>query len=367
MHPAIFIAIFVLLGAFFALQEWMSVRLWSSYRIAITMLLEAWGVYYLLWGIFCWFLWWWLGPRIQRARVMSIVTRVIPLSIVASVAQEMIWVLFFPNLPLNRPHVGYWRRLELFLSDELFTNLVIFWCAFGLFRAIGYYQKFREKEDAAAQLEARLANAQISALRMQLNPHFLFNTMNSISSLMRTDVAAADTMLEQLGSLLRITLRRGDAQLIPLRDEMDFIELYLAMQDRRFGSRVRQTVSVDSELHDALVPAMILQPIVENAYTHGLSKLDCGGVLVIEAHRHGHSIKLLVTNTGLGLRVAASNGSSRRGLGLSNVKARLRLHYGPDHEFFIRELGQDKVQVGITLPLTLSEGQEEHVTRFGAE
>ena len=367
MHPAIFISIFVLLGAFFALQEWMSVRLWSSYRIAITMLLEAWGVYYLLWGIFCWFIWWWLGPQIQRARVMCIITRVVPLSIAVSVAQEMIWVLFFPNLPLNRPHVGYWRRLELFLSDELFTNLVIFWCAFGLFRAIGYYQKYREKEDAAAQLEVRLANAQISALRMQLNPHFLFNTMNSISSLMRTDVAAADTMLEQLGSLLRITLKRGDAQLIPLRDEMEFIELYLAMQDRRFGSRVRQTLSVDSELHDALVPAMILQPIVENAYAHGLSKLDHGGLLAIEAHREGGRIKLSVINTGVGLQPASRNGSSGRGLGLSNVKARLRLHYGLDHEFFIRELSQDKVQVLITLPLSLSEGQDEPMTRFGAE
>lgn len=369
MHPAIFIGLSVSLGILFALQYWVSLRIWG-YHVDLHILLEAlesWGLNYFLWGCVCWVLWWRLGAFIRKANFVCIVTRVLPLSIFTSIAEEMLWVLCFPTFPLNRPHMAYWQRLAFHLYADMFDNMVIFWCAFLLFRGIGYYQMYREKEHAAAELEVRLANAQISALRMQLNPHFLFNTMNSISSLMRTDVGAADTMLEQLGSLLRITLKRGDAQLIPLRDEMEFIELYLAMQDRRFGSRVRQTVSIDSELHDAIVPAMILQPIVENAYAHGLSKLDHGGLLAIEARREGRRIKLLVINTGIGLRASAGNGSSGRGLGLSNVRARLRLHYGPDHEFFIRELGQDKVQVSITLPLTLCDGEEEHITRFGAE
>jgi two-component system, LytTR family, sensor kinase len=366
MHPAIFIGLSGLLGFLFASQEWITVRR-LSYRVGFGFLIQAWEAYYLVWGVICWLLWWWLGERIQGANVFCILTRVLPLSILASVVQEMIFVSLFPDLPLNRPHMNYWHRLAFELNDMLLTNMVIFWCAFGLFRAIGYYQKFREKEDAAAQLEVRLANAQISALRMQLNPHFLFNTMNSISSLMRTDVSAADTMLEQLGSLLRITLKRGDAQLIPLRDEMEFLELYLAMQDRRFGSRIRQSVEIDSELHDALVPAMILQPIVENAYAHGLSKLDRGGVLSIEARRVGNRMRLSVINNGLGLQSGQNNGSSGRGLGLSNVKARLRLHYGMDQEFLLRELGRDKVQVAITLPLTLCDKPEEQITRFGAE
>ena len=366
MHPAIFIPAWGLLGALFAVQEWLAMRMWGSYRVPLIIPLEALSVYYLLWGVFCWILWWWFGAQLQRAGAVAILTRVLPLSILASILQEMIWVACFPNIPMNRPHMMYWRRLALELSDELFSNVVIFWCAFGLFRGIGYYQRFREKDAAAAQLEMRLANAQISALRMQLNPHFLFNTMNGISSLMRSDVGAADNMLEQLASLLRITLERGDAQLIPLRDELDFIELYLAMQASRFGNRVQQSISVDPELHDALVPAMLLQPIVENAYAHGLSKLDSSGVLNIEAQRQGELVQLSVVNSGVGLRQMDGSCPSGSGLGLSNVKARLRLHYGDDHMFSMREMANRRVQVMVIIPLQFAECHEEQAAAFGS-
>src|SRR6516162_8250710 len=177
--------------------------------------------------------------------------------------------------------------------------MCIFWWECFLSHCLSYYQRFREKENAAAQLEVQLANAKLSALRMQLNPHFLFNAMNSISSLMRTDVNAADTMLEQLSSLLRITLERGDVKLIPLHEEMEFIEVYLSMQDQRYAGRVRRDIAVDSDLHDALVPAMILQPIVENAYAHGLSKIERDGELLIEAHRQSSHVNFVITNSGL--------------------------------------------------------------------
>jgi two-component system, LytTR family, sensor kinase len=367
MHPAIFVGSFVFLGVLFALQGWISMRLWS-YPVSMRLLVSAWGTQFLLWGLICWSFWWWLGEKIQHANWTWILSRLIPLSILASIAEAAIFVVIFPNLPLNHPHMSYLRRLAFEADDDLLENMVICWFAFGLFRTIGYYRKYREKEVAATQLETELAHAQISALRMQLNPHFLFNTMNSISSLMRTDVATADNMLEQLGSLLRITLKRGDAQLIPLCDEMEFIELYLAMQDQRFGSRVRQTVSIESELHDALVPAMILQPIVENAYAHGLSKLDRDGLLLIDGRREGRRVRLSVTNSGLGLQKGSSgHGSSGQGLGLANVKARLRLHFGADHEFSIRQMEKDKVQVAIAFPFKLCDRQEDQITRFGAE
>lgn len=339
--------------------------LWG-YHIGLALLLEAWGVQYLLWGVLCWGLWRWLGPQIQRASITWILTRALPLSILTSIGEEMIWVVFFPNLPLRHPHMSYWHRLEFQLSGEVFDNFVIFWGAFALFRSIGYYQKYREKEDAAAQLEVQLAKAKLSALRMQLNPHFLFNTMNCISSLMRTDISAADTMLEQLGSLLRITLERGNAQMIPLRDEMEFIEMYLAMQTRRYGSRVSQSLTVDSELHDALVPAMILQPIVENAYTHGLSKLEHHGLLTIEARREGQHIRLTVLNSGVGLKESSNGRAVGQGVGLTNIQSRLRLYYGEDHTFLIRDAGGDKVEVSMVLPLQWSQARAEEMTRFGA-
>jgi two-component system LytT family sensor kinase len=365
MHPVIFVSASVLLGMLFALQDWMSVRLWS-YHIGIPLLLEAWGLQFFLWGVICWLLWRWMGPRIQQANAFYIIARLLPLSIAISVAEEMIWVLCFPRFPLRHTFMSYWQRLKFQLDGELIYNMVIFWCAFGLFRGIGYYQKFREKEDAAAQLSVQLAHAQIAALRMQLNPHFLFNTMNSISSLMRTDVAAADTMLEQLGSLLRITLERGEVQVIRLSDEMEFVEMYLAMQERRFTGRVRQQLSVCPELHDALVPAMILQPLIENAYAHGLSKLDSNGLLAIKVTREDTSLTLSVLNNGAGLNSNLPKGSDAQGVGLANISSRLRLHYGDQQTFCIREVARDQVEVTITFPLQFSASSTEKWTRFGA-
>jgi LytS/YehU family sensor histidine kinase len=200
---------------------------------------------------------------------------------------------------------------------------------------------------------------------MQLNPHFLFNTMNSISSLMRTDVEAADHMLEQMSSLLRMTLERRDVQLIPLHDEIEFIETYLAMQDRRYAGRVNRRLSVDPELHDALIPAMILQPIVENAYAHGLSKLDRGGELTVEVSLKGDRVLACVTNSGLGLAAGPDDVATGHGVGLTNVRNRLRLHYGEDCSFSINELYPAHVQVSISFPLQLAESALETVTRFG--
>jgi LytS/YehU family sensor histidine kinase len=182
---------------------------------------------------------------------------------------------------------------------------------------------------------------------------------------MRPDVAAADLMLEQLSRLLRITLHRGEAQFIPLSDEMEFIEMYLAMQDRRYAGRVRQQMSVDPHVHDAIVPTMILQPIVENAYAHGLSRLSSNGLLSIEASSQGSSLRLSVTNTGIGLR-AAEQKATGTGVGLANVRDRLRMHYGVNHSFSISELEGSLVQVVMTLPLRFSEHPIEQTTGYGA-
>ena len=365
MHPVIFMGGAVLLGALFALQEWISSRFWN-YKVHLSLLFEAWGVQYFIWGALCWLLWWKLRPQINNATVRTMLVVVLPLSIAVSVVEEMIWILVFPKLPLGRPPMPFWHRLAFHLDAEFVDNMVIFWSAFFLFRGIGYYQRYREKEHAAAQLESQLVQAQMRALRMQLNPHFLFNTMNSISSLMRSDIQAADLMLEQLSRLLRITLHRGDAQFIPLSDEMEFIEMYLAMQDRRFAGRARQEMRVDPRVHDALVPTMILQPIVENAYAHGLSKLNSNGLLVVEAFPEGSKLCLRITNNGLGLHLVSPGNGSGKGVGLTNVKDRLQMHYGDDQSFSMRELEGNAVQVTITLPLQFAERPIEKLTKYGA-
>ncbi|MCU1252637.1 MAG: sensor histidine kinase [Edaphobacter sp.] len=339
---------------------------WDSHiRITFQLLMAAWCVHYFLLGTIGWILWWLLGHYIQRASLFTMATRVLPLSLAVSVFEEMIWVAIFPGLPIGLPHMTYWHRLAFHLDSDIVDSLVMFWAVFFLLRGIGYYQLYRETAYAAVQLETQFANAQLRALRMQLNPHFLFNTMNSISSLMQIDIAAADKMLEQLSSLLRITLERGDVQLIPLSDEMEFIEMYLAMQDRRFTGRVRQEVSVEPNLYDALVPAMILQPVIENAYAHGLSKLDSDGLIAIDVRRDNATLVVSVINSGLGLHPESSNGAGRRGVGLANVKDRLRLHYGNSHAFTIEELANGKVRVALSLPLQFSERPTRQLTGYG--
>jgi two-component system, LytTR family, sensor kinase len=366
MHPAVFLPSWVMLGILFAFQDWMNFRRWG-FHVRAAIVFESWGVEYLILGILCWLMWRFMYPFIVRASVREMLTWILPLSIVFGVIKELIWVLFFPDDPVDRPHMAYWQRFEFHWKANFIVSLFIFWCAFFLFRGLNYYQRYREKETAAAQLEVQLANARLAALRMQLNPHFLFNAMNSISSLMRTDVNAADTMLEQLSSLLRITLERGNVQLIPLREEMEFIEVYLSMQDQRYSGRVQRDIFIDSELHDALVPAMILQPIVENAYAHGLSKLERGGELFIEAHRQSSHVNFVITNSGLGLQSVPNGSSNGHGVGLANVRSRLHLHYGDDCSFGISQIDSSHVTVAIGLPFQLSDKAEIGMTRYGAQ
>lgn len=365
MHPVVFIAAWVALGNLFAAQEWIMVKRWG-YHIGAPILFASWGVEYLIWGVLIWTLWRLLWPFIQKANLWCMLTRVLPLSIAISFLKELIWVPIFPNLPLDRPHMAFWQRLNFHITAEFMDDMVVFWCAFLLFRGIGYYQKFREKEKIASQLETQLANAKLSALRMQLNPHFLFNAMNSVSSLMRTDVDAADEMLEQLSSLLRMSLDRGTAQLISLREEIEFLEIYLQMQDRRYAGRVTRSMSIDPELHDALVPAMILQPVVENAYVHGLSKIDKDGELSIEARRADDELILTITNSGIGLNPHSSRNNGR-GIGIANVRDRLQLHYPDTSSFEIYQLERNRVSVRMVLPLSFAAVPSMELARYGVE
>jgi len=351
-HPAVFIGVSVCIGLLFALQEWVySLRMAVHVPMSVAML--AWFFYYFSWGFLVWATWAIFENQIRNGSLKVMLLGFLPLSMVLSVLEEMAFALVFVNLPVNHPHSTYWRRVTLYLYEEFLTNMAIFWVGFLLLRGMSYYERFRENEQIASQLEAQLANARLSALRMQLNPHFLFNTMNGISSLMRTDVEAADRMLEQLSFLMRITIERGDAQLISLRDEMEFIETFLAMQGHRYSGRVEQHVRVAPELYEALVPTMLLQPIVENAFKHGLAKVVAGGKLNVEVNRESDYMHIAVRNNGASLKPAKSEDGY--GLGLANVQSRLQLHYGDDYKFSIEETEREVVEVAIRLPLQFAD------------
>ncbi|MDE3200178.1 MAG: histidine kinase [Acidobacteriota bacterium] len=366
LHPAIFISAFMLIGLLFALQQWIEMRIWYPQApISILIVCGAWMLQYFVWGVFCWSLWFWLGPRLRKLNWKYLVFRLLPVSIMMSFCVEVALVTFFPQFPRSERHIPYLKRLNFEFTSEFLENLAVFWSAFLVFRMLGYYEDARLKERALSQLSVELAQAQMQALRMQVNPHFLFNTMNGISSLMHSNVDAADEMLEQLSSMLRITLERGSAQLITLREEIEFIEMYLSLQDRRFSGRIHQRISIEPQLHDALVPTMILQPLVENAFVHGFSKIAGEGKLEIQAIGRNRRLRITVRNDGAGLRNLDEHGRLTSGTGLNNIRNRLQLLFDQEQSLNIRETTPNVVQVDLSFPLKYSDVPEKILFEYG--
>ena len=233
-----------------------------------------------------------------------------------------------------RAWVGQWESAEPMAFSAAFNpllvktfhfNVLVYWVVVSLVGGLEYYRKFRERELRAAELEKRLAEAKLQALQMQLNPHFLFNTLNTIAALMHKDVEAADRMIVRLGELLRCALEAADTQEVPLRSELDFLSRYLEIEQTRFGSRLEVSLDVAPDTLDALVPNLILQPIVENAIRHGVQPHATKGRIVLTTRREGEKLRLTVQDNGGGM---SAQQPVREGVGLTNTRERLRHLYG---------------------------------------
>jgi signal transduction histidine kinase len=194
--------------------------------------------------------------------------------------------------------------------------------------AVSYYRRFRERERRAAQLEGQLAKAHLQTLKSQLQPHFLFNTMHSISSLMLTDVQAADRMMTRLGDLLRMSLESAGTQTTTLKGELEFLNCYLEIEKVRFAERLNVTQDIAPEALDATVPHLLLQPLVDNAVKHGISKLPAGGKIRITVGVQDGQLQIEIGDNGPGLR--REGAFSPSGLGLRITRERLESLYGPD-------------------------------------
>lgn len=258
---------------------------------------------------------------------------------------------------------GGWRRpvtlafslFSLHFLDELFLYLVVLAAGF----ARDYFLRYRERQEEATQLrtqaaalQAQLADARLQALRMQLNPHFLFNTLHAVSSLVERDPRGVRRMIARLSALLRYTLEEAGAQEVPLKQELRFLNGYLEIQQIRFQGKLEVEHEVAPDVLDALVPNLILQPIVENAIKHGTSQMDGTGRIAVRARREGECLVLTVRDNGPGLAGPSGDGAfgPNEGIGLRNTRARLAELYGDAQRLTLETAKGGGLVARITLP-----------------
>jgi hypothetical protein len=233
------------------------------------------------------------------------------------------------------------------LRGPFFRYTVYYWALIGACHALDFYGKYREGELRAARLESGLARAHLQLLKTQLQPHWLFNTLNAISALVHVDVEAADRMLARLGDLLRLALEDFGVQEAPLARELEIARSYLEIEQARLGPRLHVEWDIAADLGDALVPTFLLQPLIENAVHHGIAPRSDPGRIEIRVRRHGTELHLEVSDDGPGLPVG---GSSKGGVGLANTRARLLHLYGPAQRLELSNGRHNGCIARVTLP-----------------
>jgi sensor histidine kinase YesM len=265
--------------------------------------------------------------------------------LISAVFQTVFQYFNPPGKPFSLSNTLQW---VIFNSSE---NYGIYGLILLLNQVFRYYRRYREGELRASQLETQLTQAQLQALKMQLHPHFLFNTLHSISALLHRDPDTADRMIARLGDFLRLTLDNSGAQEVSLEKELEFLKCYLDIERVRFQDRLTTSLYVEPRALDSRVPNLILQPIVENALRHGLSRRAAPGRLEISAKRDNGSLRIQVRDNGPGLAaVKGQAGKVREGLGLSNTRARLEQLYGGAHRFSIENAPGGGLLVTLEIP-----------------
>lgn len=268
-----------------------------------------------------------------RNSLIHIPISIILSGIVTAIGHIMVWL--YLSVPLGRTFS--FERMGRFVLANFSEGIGIYMLIALTSYAFNYYRRYREGQVRTLQLEAQLSKAQLEALKMQLHPHFLFNTLHSISALLTQDTEAARTMITRLGDFLRLTLENSGSEEVTLQQEMEFLTCYLAIERIRFQDRLLTRIDVDDDALDAKVPNLILQPIVENAIRHGIAPRSTPGLIEIEAKHLNGLVRIQVRDNGPGLSEhRISENLFNRGLGLANTGQRLERLYGSRHLFDLR-------------------------------
>lgn len=322
----------------------------------------------LYWGLAEWWLWALLAPGIfwlDRAAPLGKSTwrRSLPIHLlgylVALLLHETGYVLLERASGWTMvPTPPFARHLLVFVSKRAPFDFLVYCVLVGSSCMANIYRRYQERELRASQLEAQLTKAQLEVLRSQLQPHFLFNTLNTISSLVNSDTVAAERVVSRLGDLLRLSMKHTGQNELPLREELEFLGHYVDIQRSRFRERLNVELSVPNEVLEGMVPTFVLQPLVENAVRHGIEPRTTQGRVLVKACREGNRLILEVADNGPGLvgPVKESNGNGR-GIGLANTRARLEQLYGMNQSISISNRPEGGVVVRLEVPFREFEGQ----------
>jgi signal transduction histidine kinase len=306
---------------------------------------------YYVWALFTPLIWW-MAERfpLEPGKWHWRLCLHIAASLLTSLAVIAVEVPVMQAIPhaLTRP-LSDRELFHLLFAHKLVFYVLIHWMILGVSHGLYYYRKYQAGELQASQLETELAHAQLQMLRMQVQPHFLFNTLNAISALLHQDVELADRMLAHLGELLRQTLKNPGGQEVSLGQELDFLHSYLEIEQARLGPRLSVRLDIDPATVDASVPSFLLQPLVENAIRHGVAPRPGTGRVEIRSWREEGRLRLEVSDTGPGLPEEPLKGL-KEGVGLSNTRARLHHLYGNAHALELHNGPHGGLAVAVSIP-----------------
>jgi LytS/YehU family sensor histidine kinase len=240
-----------------------------------------------------------------------------------------------------------------YFRGTFYTDFEWYLLLVGAAYTFDYYRRLRDREVQAARLDESLAEARLEALKMQIQPHFLFNTLHTISELVHEDPDAAERMIVRVGDLLRLTVDNAQAHEVTLAQEVEFLEAYLEIQRTRFHDRLRVMVSVGEGTGAALVPNLVLQPLVENAIRHGAASTGGHGRILVKCERRGERLRMEVHDNGRGPHPAPPHGA-RQGVGVRNTRARLEQMYGPGGTLELTHCPIGGTIAAVEIPLSLA-------------
>jgi hypothetical protein len=321
---------------------------------------------YLRWSVIQWYIWAGLAPTIFRlaanypirapVRLRGLGMQ-LPLSIGITLLAQVIGAFVSMVTESSR----FFVQLEQFVGQHVATGLLTYWGLFAIQQAMQFHDEKTRREVEASRLATDLAQSRLRSLKSQLQPHFLFNTLHAISTLLKEDTLSAEDMLLRLSDLLRAFLEDHDGQEISVRRELVLLDLYLGIQQMRFKDRLQTRIYVAPDALDGAVPSLILQPIVENAIRHGIGERLGEDRIEIDVHREGQRLSIEVRNhnSSLDKRGAAVTGPAGHGIGLSNTALRLRELYGDEAQVRLDMIWPQGVVCRIHLPFHRAEDADD--------